>query len=66
MQGYHGVLLAAAKAQLNPLGKQLPHFTRMRPRRSQAEYPPHDEPEVSAHDVLEDVAKADNLVEASA
>lgn len=62
-RGGHLAVLEAVRAQLDPpMGRMLRQFNRMRTRRHDAEYPPTDSPEITAEDVLEDRATAENLI----
>lgn len=62
-RGGHLAVLEAVRAQLDPpMGRVLRQFNRMRTRRHDAEYPPTDSPEITADDVREDRATAENLI----
>jgi hypothetical protein len=62
-RGGHLAVLEAVRAQLDPpMGRPLRQFNRMRVRRHDAEYPPTDSPEITADDVREDLATAENLI----
>lgn len=62
-RGGHLAVLEAVRAQLDPpMGRALRGFNRMRTRRHDAEYPPTDSPEITADEVREDQATAENLI----
>ena len=62
-RGHHVALYEAVLAQLDPpMGLRIRPFARMRTRRGHAEYPTRHEPAITAHDVLDDTAKAADIV----
>jgi hypothetical protein len=66
-RGGHLAVFEAIRAQLDPpMGRALRGFNRMRTRRHDAEYPPTDSPEITADDVWEDRATAENLISIAA
>jgi uncharacterized protein (UPF0332 family) len=66
-QGGHVVLFDAAMAQFDPpLGKLIRPFNRMRARRNQVEYASSTNPEVTTDEVLNDIEKAEDLVDLAA
>jgi hypothetical protein len=66
-RGGHLAVYRAARAQLDPpLGNVLRPFDRMRRQRDAQEYPSFDAPALTAEDVLEDVAKAEQIIDLAA
>ena len=66
-RGGHLAVYRAARAQLDPpLGAVLRPFDRMRRQRNAQEYPSFDAPALTVEDVLEDVAKAEQIVDLAA
>lgn len=66
-RGGHLAVYRAARAQLDPpLGNVLRPFDRMRRQRNAQEYPSFDAPALTAEDVLEDVAKAEQIIDLAA
>jgi hypothetical protein len=63
-RGGHLAVYDAVRAQLDPpMGKILRPFDRMRRQRRDAEYPSINAPEITAHDVREDIPKASEIVD---
>jgi len=63
--GHHAALGEAVVAQLvPPLASTFRPFQRMRRRRNSLEYPSTAEPAMTEQDVLDDCAKADDIVDA--
>lgn len=66
-QGAHAVLLEVALAQLNPpMGQTLRHFDWIRRTRHNTEYPTLETPQVTAEDVRDAVAFAQDIVDVAA
>lgn len=64
VRGAHAVLLEVALAQLDPpMGKSLRHFDWMRRTRHSTEYPTLEAPQVTAEDVRDAVAFAQDIVD---
>jgi hypothetical protein len=63
-RGGHLAVYRAVRAQLDPpLGTVLRPFDRMRRQRNAQEYPSFDTPALTAEDVLEDVIKAERIID---
>lgn len=66
-RGGHLAVYRAVRAQLDPpLGAVLRPFDRMRRQRNAQEYPSFDAPALTVEDVLEDVTKAEQIIDTAA